>query len=145
MEKNQGKLKTENEGNSGTTVMPSGFAESESKNNPPATAVIVTVGKPELKAAYTISGGKISICAPSRLRTLVNADSQNTARNATSKIKIELRVLMLWSPGPNIAANDEWSDEHAIRHSTFDIRSHHWHDRFRTLEFENWNLEFSWE
>lgn len=56
--------------------MPSGLAESESKNNPPRIETIVTVGNPALNAAYTTSAGSKSICAPSRLRNPLNADSK---------------------------------------------------------------------
>src|ERR1700761_3301448 len=80
--------------NKGMTEMPSGLAESESKNNPPSTESSVIVGNPALSAAYTTSAGSKSICAPRRKRKPLKADSQKTARNATSRIRMEFKVLI---------------------------------------------------
>ncbi|MBI3874448.1 MAG: hypothetical protein HY300_00445 [Verrucomicrobia bacterium] len=72
--------------------MPSGFAESESNHSPPNTASSATVIKSVISAAYTISDGSMSTCAPIQCRRPPGNASTNTVRNAAHK------MAMVWRP-----------------------------------------------
>ena len=75
---------------SGSTLIPSGLAESESNQKPPSVATSATAEILALKAAYTTSAGNKSICAPSRFRGPRQYDSRKTARKATSRTAMVL-------------------------------------------------------
>src|ERR1035441_4137626 len=81
-------------------VTPSGLADRESNQSPPHSASSVTVVSPVHRAAYTMSGGSKSICAPTRWRMPLNAASQNTARKAAPKTNAVFSQFTGTSPTP---------------------------------------------
>ena len=74
--------------------MPGGLADNVSNHNPPRMASSATVVTPVFNAAYTISAGSRSTCAPSQWRRPGNAASPNTARNAAARTRMELKKVM---------------------------------------------------
>jgi len=77
-------------------LTPSGLADSASNHNPPSTASSETVARSAFNAAYTISTGSKSTCAPSQWRRTGNVASPNTARNATARIRMVCRTFINW-------------------------------------------------